>query len=93
MQIVLSSEVERLLRNELATGRYRSENEVLLEAVQLLSARDRRLEELRGQVQVGRDQIDRGECTEFDETGMQQFFEGLQERGRRRYAERQTTSS
>ena len=92
MQIVLSSEVEQLLRNELATGRYRSENEVLLEAVQLLSARDRRLEELRGQVQIGRDQIDRGEYTEFDEAGMQQFFKGLQERGRRRYAERRTTS-
>ena len=92
MQIVLSSEVEQLLRNELATGRYRSENEVLLEAVQLLSARDRRLEELRSQVQIGRDQIDRGEYTEFDEAGMQRFFEGLQERGRRRYVERRQTS-
>ena len=92
MQIVLTSGVEQLLRNQLATGRYHSENEVLLEAVQLLTARDRRLEELRSQVQIGRDQIDRGEYTEFDEAGMQQFFEGLQERGRRRYAEGQTTS-
>ena len=89
MQIVLTSGVEQLLRNQLATGRYHSENEVLLEAVQLLTARDRRLEELRSQVQIGRDQIDRGEYTEFDEAGMHQFFIGLQERGRRRYAERQ----
>jgi antitoxin ParD1/3/4 len=91
MQISLTPEVEQLLQREMATGRYRSENEVLREAVQLLSARDRRVEELRTQIQVGRDQLDRGEYSEFDEESLAQFFEGLQERGRRRYAERHPT--
>ena len=92
MEIVISAEVEQILRNEMASGRYRTENEVLLEAVQLLSVCDRRLEELRGQLQIGRDQLDRGECIEFDEAGLKDFFDGLQERGRRRYDERQQIS-
>jgi antitoxin ParD1/3/4 len=91
MQVSLSPELEQLLQNELATGKYRSENELLLEAVQLLTARDKRMEELRRQVQIGRDQIDRGECTEFDDVSLRRFFEGLQERGSRRYAERRQT--
>jgi antitoxin ParD1/3/4 len=84
MQIILSPELEQLLQKEMATGRYRSENDVLMEAIQLLSARDRRLDELRSQLQIGRDQIDRGEYTEFDEAGLEQFFEGIQDRSRRR---------
>jgi antitoxin ParD1/3/4 len=92
MQIVVSSEVEQIIRNEMATGKYLSENEVLLEAVQLLSARDRQLEELRRQVQVGRDQIDRGEYIELDETSLNDLFNALQERGQRRYAERRQPS-
>jgi antitoxin ParD1/3/4 len=91
MQVSLSSELEQLLQRELATGKYRTENEILLEAVQLLTARDRRLEELRREVQIGRDQIDRGEYTEFDEASLKQYFDGLQERGRRRFAERRQT--
>jgi antitoxin ParD1/3/4 len=92
MQITLTPEIEQFFRDELATGRYRSENEILLEAMQLLSARDRRLEQLRAQVQIGRDQLHRGEFVEFDEAGLAKFFQGLQERGRQRYAERHQKS-
>jgi antitoxin ParD1/3/4 len=87
MQISLSPEVEQLVRTELATGRYQSENDVLREAVRLLSARDRRVEELRSMVQIGRDQLDRGEYLELDEAEIDDFFQGLQKRGRRRYEE------
>jgi len=80
-----SPELQQLVSQELATGRYNSENELLLEAVRVLAERDQRREELRQQIQVGRDQLDRGEYTEYDEVSLRQYFDELQERGRQRY--------
>jgi antitoxin ParD1/3/4 len=62
----LSSEVQQLVQEELATGRYVSENELLLEAVRLLADRNRRRESLRRELQVGRNELDRGEGIELD---------------------------
>jgi antitoxin ParD1/3/4 len=81
----LSSELQQLVQQGLATGKYPSENDFLLEAVRLLAERDRRLEELRREIQIGRDQIDRGEYTDYDEVSLRKYFDELQERGRQRY--------
>lgn len=81
----LSPEVQQVVQQELAAGRYGSENEVLLEAVRLLAERNRRREELRREIQIGRDQLDRGEYTEYDEVSLRKYFDELQRRGRQRY--------
>jgi len=49
----LSSELQHLVQEQLATGRYGSENELLLEAVRLLADRNRRRETLRRELQSG----------------------------------------
>ncbi len=61
-----STELEQLVREELATGGYASEDELLLQAVRLLADRNRRRQELRRELQIGRDQLDRGEGIELD---------------------------
>lgn len=81
----LSPELQQFVQQGLATGKYHSENDFLLEAVRLLAERDRRLEELRREIQIGRDQIDRGEYTDYDEVSLREYFDELQERGRQRY--------
>jgi antitoxin ParD1/3/4 len=80
-----SPDLEQLVVQQLATGRFDSENEVLLEAMRLLAARERKIEDLRREIQIGRDQLDRGEYTEYDEVSLREYFDELQEQGRRRY--------
>ena len=81
----ISPELRQLIQQELAAGRYASEDELLLEAVRLLAERNRRREELQRQIQIGRDQLDRGEYIDYDEVSLREFFDEVQERGRQRY--------
>jgi len=46
----------------------------------LLAERNRRRDALRQEIQIGRDQVDRGEYTEYDEQTFRQRFEQLRER-------------
>ncbi len=43
------------------------------------------LEELRREIQIGRDQLDRGEYTEHDEQSLRKLFDEIQSLGMRRY--------
>lgn len=45
------------------------------------------LEELRRKVQIGFDQIERGEYTTYDENSLGELFERVKARGRKRLAE------
>lgn len=56
-----SPELQQLVQEQLASGEYASREDVLLEAVRLLADRNRKRQELRRELQVGRDQLDRGE--------------------------------
>ena len=79
-----AAELEQLVRQEMATGKYASPDQMLLEAVRLLAERNRRRDALRQEVQIGRDQLDRGEYTDYDEHSLRQRFEQLKERVQRR---------
>ena len=65
MSITLTPTQEQLLDRLIRTGRYGSTAEVLSAALQLLEERERHyeqwLEETRQKVQVGLDELDRGE--------------------------------
>jgi Arc/MetJ-type ribon-helix-helix transcriptional regulator len=78
------AELEQLVRQEMATGKYASPDQMLLEAVRLLAERNRRRDALRQELQIGRDQLDRGEYTEYDEHSLRRRFEQLKERVQRR---------
>jgi len=57
----------------LALGRYNSEEELLTEAVHLLSQRD----SLRQQIQAGMRQLQNGEFTDYDPQSLRERFADL----------------
>lgn len=67
MNVSLTPELERLVKDKVETGRYASSSEVIREALRLLEARDReefeKLEALRRDIQAG---LDSGPAQPFD---------------------------
>ena len=70
MKVSLTGELEELINEKLKTGLYHTASEVICDGLRLLKERDQlyqvRLEELRGEVKKGLDQLDRGEGVPFD---------------------------
>ncbi|HUG63456.1 MAG TPA: type II toxin-antitoxin system ParD family antitoxin [Methylomirabilota bacterium] len=64
MSVDLAPHVEALIREKIEAGPYRTADEVIHEALQALEERER-LQRLRAMLQVGLDQLDRGEGVEF----------------------------
>jgi antitoxin ParD1/3/4 len=71
MNVSLTPELEKFVRQKVKTGRYLSVSEVIREALRLLEERDMqrqmRLEKLRREVAVGIEQSDRGEIFDGEE--------------------------
>lgn len=88
MQVVLTQELAELVQEQVASGRYQTGAEVVRDALQLLKerseARARKLEALRREVQIGIDQLDRGEGIEFDVDHPETLLEEIKRRGRER---------
>lgn len=73
-----SLELQHLIQAELAAGHYDSDEELLLEAVRLLTERNRRRQVLRRELQIGREQLDRGEGIELDnDEALEAFLEEI----------------
>ena len=70
MDISLARELEELINEKIATGKYISANEVIGEALRLLHERDElrrmEIEGLRGEILVGYEQTQRGEVAPLD---------------------------
>lgn len=76
-------DVQQLVQEQLATGRYGTEDEVILEALELLRDRDSHFREFQAQLRARLDRLDRGEGIELeDEAALRQFFDGVQTRGK-----------
>jgi len=65
MNVSLTPELERWVATKVENGRYKSASEVVREGLRMLQEREQehaaRLESLRREIQVGADQLDRGE--------------------------------
>ena len=81
MSVTIPAEFEVFVERAVASGRYRSEDEVLANALRLLSERERRWQALRDDIQAGLDDIERGDVAPLD-------IEDIKQRGRERLAER-----
>ena len=67
MNVSLTPELESLVNEKVQTGMYQTASEVVREALRLLKERDEtKLRELREMIEVGIDQLERGEYTEYD---------------------------
>jgi antitoxin ParD1/3/4 len=78
------ADLQQFVHQVIDAGSYKSEAEVVGEALRLLQERQRRIEELRREIQPALDRLDRGEGIELDEDGLDAFFEDIKERGRKR---------
>jgi antitoxin ParD1/3/4 len=71
MNVSLTPELERWISEKVEDGRYRSASEVVREGLRLLQEREEehaaRLEGLRREIQVGLDELDRGETVDVEE--------------------------
>ena len=63
LTVTANSDAEALLKEFIGTGKYRDENEVLNEALSLFKRRD----EIHTHVQIGIDQLERGETVSGEE--------------------------
>lgn len=71
MNVSLTPELERLIRDKVASGEYVSESEVVSEALRLLVLQDqryqRKVEALQAKIQQGIDDLDAGRASPIDE--------------------------
>lgn len=83
MNVSLTPELERFITGNVASGRYQSASEVIREALRMLEERQRireaAINDLRGKIAVGLEQIERGEVHDGE-----QVFRELEERSRKR---------
>jgi antitoxin ParD1/3/4 len=64
MNIQIKPETEELIQAYIDTGRFENIEDAVNEAFSLLLDRERRLEELRGKIAVGTEQIKNGQVTD-----------------------------
>ena len=77
MSMVLPPELHQFIQNEITSGRYGSEDELLCDAVRLL--RSWKLHQLREKVQLGVNQISRGEETVIEnDKQLAAFFDEIE---------------
>lgn len=96
MNVSLTPELETLVHDKVESGLYTSASEVVREALRLLRERDQiqqqRLAELKREIAIGLEQLDRGESTTYDDQSLKDFFEEIKVQGRQRLAERKKQS-
>jgi len=85
MSTIVPPEFEQFVESQIATGQYHSADEVISAGLRVLREITRRQEEFRREVQIGADQLDRGEGIELDQKDLRAFFDDIQARGQQRY--------
>ena len=65
MAIQVPPDIEARIRQKIGRGEFLGADDVLREAMRLLDERDRQLDALRSKLQIGLDELDRGEGTEW----------------------------
>ena len=78
MAHVFPPDLERLVQQELATGKYKSEDEVLLEAMKLLRDREIHFQQFRKNLRARLDRLDRGKGTELDDESLAAFLDEIE---------------
>ncbi|MGH7814897.1 MAG: type II toxin-antitoxin system ParD family antitoxin [Candidatus Binataceae bacterium] len=79
MNVSLTVELEKRVAERVASGRYASASEVIREALRLLDERDR-LGQLRRDVWIGLEQLDRGRGRPFDNRALDRIKRAGRER-------------
>ena len=84
MNVSLTPELEKIVTDKVATGRYTSASEVIREALRLMeemdALRQRQLETLRQEIQKGSDSIERGDSKIY--ASAKEMMDDIRKQGR-----------
>ncbi len=81
MTVEIPSEFQPFVDQVIHSGSFKSEANVVGSALRLLQDRQRRIEELRREIQPALDRLDRGEGIELDDEELDEFFDGIEADG------------
>lgn len=76
MNVALTPELEELVNDEVKSGQYKSANEVVREGLRLVRLRREKIAALRREIQIGVDEIERGEYHEY--ASVEELFEDVE---------------
>jgi antitoxin ParD1/3/4 len=77
MTVEIPSDLQQFVHQVIDSGSYKSETDVVDQALRLLQDRQKRIEKLRRDIQPALDRLDRGEGIELNEDGLDAFFEDI----------------
>lgn len=81
----LPPDLNEFVQASVASGKYRSADELVCDAIRLLQEREREIDQLRREIDVGLAEVERGEVIELeDEAALNNFFREISEEGHRR---------
>lgn len=83
MAIQLPPDIEARIRQKVERGDFPDAGEVVREAMRLLDAQEREIDELRAKLKIGLDQLDRGEGIPFTPELVHQMRQEAEQRFRR----------
>jgi antitoxin ParD1/3/4 len=81
MNVSLTPQLEAMIRAKVESGMYNNASEVVREALRIME-REEKLHRLRGEVQLGFDQLDRGERIPFTSQTMERLRREAEENTR-----------
>jgi putative addiction module CopG family antidote len=76
----LPPDLDQFVADQVATGRYQSPEDLMVDAVRVLRQLDAQQKAFHNEVREGMGQLARGEYTEYDNAGLDKLFAGLKER-------------
>jgi antitoxin ParD1/3/4 len=75
MNVSLTPELEKMVNDEVKSGRYKSASEVVREGLRLIQIRKTKVAALKRELAVGIEQLDRGEFYEY--SSAQEMFDDI----------------
>ena len=79
MEIKLPAHLEQFVFQQVESGIFATPSDAVCQAVESWKSRESKLQSLREQIQIGEDQIDRGECIQIQPGKLSEFFESLKQ--------------
>ncbi len=76
----LPPELGQFVEQQIATGKYHSEEELVVDAVRVLSRLAAQQHEFHDAVRQGMEQLGRGEFTQYDDHSLGELFDSLKQR-------------
>jgi antitoxin ParD1/3/4 len=82
LNISLTPQLEEMIRAQVDSGKFNSASEVVREALRMMQEREANLERMRAEIQIGLDQLERGEAVEFTEDTLERLMKEAAENSR-----------